>query len=82
MTKTQVQVPDDLYQKAKKIAEVKEWSLAEVFRRGLEHMVRTNPIENSSDHWELPTITAERFNLDCDELDLKQLVSDEEVRKF
>jgi hypothetical protein len=34
MIKTQVQLPDELYYKAKAIAEQREWSLAEIVRRG------------------------------------------------
>ena len=38
MTKTHVQIPDELYKEAKRVAKAKEWSFAEVVRRGLEHM--------------------------------------------
>ena len=57
MTKTQVTVPDELYKKAKKIARQKEWSLAEVFRRGLEYMASTHldTIE-AGEEWELPRV--------------------------
>jgi hypothetical protein len=40
MVRTQIQLPDALYAQAKRIAERQEMSLAEVVRRGLEHMVR------------------------------------------
>lgn len=40
MTRTQIQLPDALYAQAKRIAERHEMSLAELVRRGLEHMVR------------------------------------------
>lgn len=43
MVKTQVQIPDDLYERAKQIAREREISLAEVMRRGLEYMSRTHP---------------------------------------
>ncbi len=57
MIKTQITVPDELYEKAKRIARQKEWSLAEVFRRGLEYMASTHldTIEESGE-WELPRI--------------------------
>ena len=55
MIKTQIQVPDELYKKAKEIAKAKEWSLAEVFRRGLEYMASTYPTEPVKD-WKLPVI--------------------------
>jgi hypothetical protein len=56
MIKTQITVPDELYHKAKEIAKAKEWSLAEVFRRGLEYMAEThtNPIRQES--WSVPEI--------------------------
>ena len=36
MTRTQIQLPDELYQRAKAFAAQRELSLAEVTRRGLE----------------------------------------------
>jgi hypothetical protein len=43
MVRTQIQLPDELYGKARQLAEEKEISLAEVVRRGLEHLLRINP---------------------------------------
>jgi hypothetical protein len=43
MMKTQVQIPDELFRKAKDVAAAKEWSFAEIVRRGLEYMVSTHP---------------------------------------
>ena len=40
MIRTQVQLPDALYHDAKRIAREQELTLAEVVRRGLEHMVQ------------------------------------------
>ena len=40
MTRTQIQLPDALYARAKRLAERQEMSLAELVRRGLEHMLR------------------------------------------
>lgn len=36
MTKTQIQVPEELYREIKSFAQAREWSLAETFRRGAE----------------------------------------------
>lgn len=55
MVKTQIMVPDDLYRKAKTIANNKEWSLAEVFRRGLEYMAEVHGHSPDED-WAMPTI--------------------------
>ncbi|MGO8674584.1 MAG: antitoxin [Limisphaerales bacterium] len=43
MIKTQVQIPDELYLRAKRVAAQKEWSFAEVVRRGLEYITQVNP---------------------------------------
>ena len=56
MIKTQITVPDELYEKAKKLAKAKEWSLAEVFRRGLEYVTSVNFAEEDSRDWKFPTV--------------------------
>ena len=79
MVKTQVQIPDDLYRRAKQIAEEREISLAEVMRRGLEYMSRTHP-PLSGKGFTLPVLDASRFAVDFDSLDLKALSLEDEVR--
>jgi hypothetical protein len=54
VTRTQIQLPDALYARAKKIAAQHEISLAELVRRGLEHIVQMYPVEKMDDGWELP----------------------------
>jgi Ribbon-helix-helix protein, copG family len=55
MTKTQIQLPDDLYRRAKKLAEARELSLAELLRRGLEYILSTYTTpEDSRTDWEPP----------------------------
>ena len=55
MTRTQIQLPDALYAQAKRIAERQEVSLAEVVRRGLEHMVRLYRADEAPvPDWRLP----------------------------
>ena len=39
MTRTQIQLPDELYRRAKALAADREISLAELVRKGLEHML-------------------------------------------
>jgi len=58
MVKTQVQIPDDLFRRSKQVAAAKEWSYAELVRRGLEQMVLRHPqtesgVEPGAD-WKLP----------------------------
>ncbi|MEZ0363850.1 antitoxin [Mycobacterium sp. pUA109] len=55
MIRTRVQLPDALYRDAKRIAQEHEITLAEVVRRGLEHMVRIYPRRDAaSDTWQPP----------------------------
>ena len=56
MIKTQIQLPDDLYKKVKKLSEERELSMAELCRRGLEYMLRVYPVHTSKKStWKLPT---------------------------
>ena len=80
MIKTQVQLPDELYYKAKAIADQREWSLAEVVRRGLEYMALTYPVRASSNQWVLPVLKRGDFRPNIDELDLKALAESDELR--
>ncbi|GAB4117170.1 MAG: antitoxin [Wenzhouxiangellaceae bacterium] len=54
MIRTQIQLPDELYREAKRIAAEQEISLAEVLRRGLEHMQRIYPPRPDQRPWRPP----------------------------
>lgn len=55
MVKTQVQLPEELYREAKRVAREREISLAEVMRRGLEYIVRVYPpIQPQQRDWAPP----------------------------
>ena len=55
MTRTQIQLPDALYARAKRLADREEMSLAELVRRGLEHMLRVYRADEAPDaEWPLP----------------------------
>ena len=55
MIKTQVQIPEDLFRRAKQVAAEKEWSFAEVVRRGLEYVTQVNPpARRRGAAWRLP----------------------------
>jgi hypothetical protein len=43
MTKTQIQVPEDLFREVRAFAKRREWSLAETFRRGAELLLQVYP---------------------------------------
>ena len=82
MIKTQVQIPDDLYRKAKAISKSRELSFAEVVRRGLEYVTSIYP---DSDHqgrkWSLPTLPEKTFKKNIHKIDLRQFVADEESQR-
>jgi hypothetical protein len=80
MIKTQVQLPDELYYKAKAIADQREWSLAEVVRRGIEYMALVYPVRASAKPWALPVLKSGDFRADFDQLDLKALAESDELR--
>jgi hypothetical protein len=55
MIKTQVQIPDELFDRAKRVAAAHEWSFAEIVRRGLEYMTNINPPNRQAvQEWRLP----------------------------
>ena len=55
MIKTQIQIPDDLYQNLKRLAKAKEWSLAETLRRAAEQFLTRHPAATSGkSDWKPP----------------------------
>ncbi|MEX2581556.1 MAG: CopG family transcriptional regulator [Verrucomicrobiales bacterium] len=58
MTRTQVQFPDPLYERLKKVAARRDWSLAEVLRRAAEAYLLTIADEEESEaqNWTLPVL--------------------------
>lgn len=57
MTKTQIQVPEELLQELRAFAMQREWSLAETFRRGAELLLQVYPetVGKASEAWMPPT---------------------------
>ena len=57
MTKTQIQVPEELFAEIRAFAQRREWSLAETFRRGAELLLETYAEDSApaSAPWQLPT---------------------------
>ena len=57
MIRTQVQIPDDLYERARRFSREREMSLAEVMRRGLELLLDRYPAtpDAPAAAWVLPT---------------------------
>ncbi len=55
MKRTQIQLPDILYQQALAVAEHREISMAELVRRGLEYMISVTPTpQHPEKQWTLP----------------------------
>jgi hypothetical protein len=55
MIKTQIQLPDALYQEVKRVAREREISLAEVLRRGAEYITLAYPpVDQKSKDVDLP----------------------------
>ncbi|MCB9688830.1 MAG: antitoxin [Alphaproteobacteria bacterium] len=55
MTRTQIQLPDELYRDLKRLAEAQEWTLAETLRRGAELLLRSYPRDpEPASTWQLP----------------------------
>jgi hypothetical protein len=82
MVKTQIQLPDDLYRRVKRLAERKEWSMAEILRRGAEHMVAVHPeADQAPDAWTPPRPRAVGIHPDLAPVDLRRLAHERPVRE-
>ena len=69
MTRTQIQLPDQLYQRAKTFAAERELSLAEITRRGLELFLDRYPKSGPvSDPWQLPRVDGGGIKVPLDQL--------------
>lgn len=78
MIRTQVQIPDELYNRAKAYSQDREMSLAEVVRRGLELLLDRYPESGGRkpDEWVFPTFSG---GLKVPLEDLKYYGRDQEV---
>jgi hypothetical protein len=55
MTRTQIQLPDDVYERARKVCKSREISLAELARRGLEYILSVYaPEPGPASGWQPP----------------------------
>ncbi len=55
MTRTQIQLPDDVYDRARKVCKSREISLAELARRGLEYILSVYaPEPGAGGEWQPP----------------------------
>jgi hypothetical protein len=80
MTRTQIQLPDELYQRAKAFAAQREISLAEVTRRGLELFLDRFPsAEPARGSWTLPRVNAGGIKVPLDSL--RDIAADDESNR-
>jgi len=56
MTRTQIQLPEPLFLQMKRIANERDWSVAELIRRGMEAYLRTIPDTEKKAEWVMPTL--------------------------
>ena len=69
MTRTQIQLPDQLYRRAKAFAAERELSLAEITRRGLEMFLDRHPAPTPpAGHWSLPRVDGGGIKVPLEEL--------------
>ena len=55
MTRTQIQLPDDVYERARKVCESREISMAELARRGFEYILSVYaPDSDAKREWQIP----------------------------
>ena len=69
MIRTQIQLPDELHQRAKRFAAEREISLAEITRRGIElFLERFPPSRPEQKGWRLPRIDGGGLKVPLDRL--------------
>lgn len=80
MIRTQIQLPDDLYRRAKAFGAAREISLAEMTRRGLELFLDRFPADAAAlDSWRLPEIDG--GGLKTGLAGLRDVLADEEASR-
>lgn len=78
MVRTQIQLPDELYERAKRFAAERETSLAEIARRSIESFLDRYPEPDEvREPWELPVLDLGGIKVPLE--DLKQYSADDET---
>lgn len=77
MVRTQIQLPDELYARARRVADAREMSLAELARRGIEQILNAFPAEGVvTEKWAMPVIKRSRLVVPLESL--RDIAADEE----
>jgi hypothetical protein len=80
MTRTQIQLPDELYERAKSLAAEKEISLAEIARRGIELFLARFPQEAPQGKgWRLPQVNCGGLRVPLESI--KEIAGEEEAAR-
>ena len=81
MVRTQIQLPDTLYQEIRRVAKSQEWSIAEVVRRGAEMLVRADPNfkAETPEAWVLPPPVSSKLHVYDPEVILSLIRDDLDV---
>jgi hypothetical protein len=78
MVKTQIQLPDDLYARVRRLAAAREMSMAEVLRQGAEYMVRTNlAADADATRWKPPRPVSLGLRPEIEPKDLRLLANED-----
>lgn len=56
MQRTQIQLPEPLLTQIKAIAQARDWSVAELIRRGMEAYVQTCADPEPGSDWQMPVL--------------------------
>lgn len=81
MIRTQIQLPDELYRRAKQVSKQREISLAEMTRRGLELFLdRVGSTTARAGEWTLPTIDGEGMLVPLEQLRAISAADEEAAR--
>jgi hypothetical protein len=82
MTRTQIQLPDELYQRAKHFAAARELSLAEIARRGIEMFLARYPASPPAENgWQLPCVDGGGLKIPLEQLH-EAAAHDEDTRSL
>ena len=81
MITARIEIPDELYDRAKRIADEKQISFGEMVRRGLEREA-TGEAGVMDHDWELPESLTEQLNMGVDHERVRDLLLDDEDERL
>lgn len=77
MVRTQIQLPDEVYARAKRFCKAREMSFAELARRGVEMVLEVYPeVAEAKAEWRIPVVDAGGVKVPLESV--RDIVADEE----